>query len=62
MLMSKLYFMVNFVNTRKNYPDAKKFPVGNADEVFGTLVSTPNPPPHHPLTSCIQLTRALPQS
>ena len=38
--MCKLYFMVRFVNMRKNFPDAQKLSFrqcGHADGVFGTL-------------------------
>ena len=38
--MSRLYFMVNFVNTRKNFQDAQKLygqKCQHADKVFGTL-------------------------
>ena len=40
MLMFRLYFMVNFVNMRKNFPDEQKLSAQqcrHADEVFGTL-------------------------
>ena len=39
-LISRLHFMGNFVNTRKNFPDAQKLSgrqCRRADEVFGTL-------------------------
>ena len=42
-LMLRLHFMGNFVNTRKNFPDAQKLSgrqCRRADEVFGTLLES----------------------
>ena len=41
--MFRFHFMDNFVNTRKNFPDAQKLSgrhCRRADEVFGTLTNS----------------------